>query len=77
MLEQTRTGFQVAAWVSFVVGLLVFLIETRSTGAAPETFKLTVSLNIVSIGGASLALIAAIALVVLYFGDLKRMLIHR
>ncbi len=77
MLEQRRTGFQVAAWMSFVVGLLFFLFETRSTGEAPETFKLAVPLNMVSIGGATLAIVAAIVLMILYFGDIKRMLIHR
>lgn len=77
MSESTRTVLQVTAGVCFVLGLLLFLNETRSTGVAPETFKLTVSTSAASIVGGAVAVLAAVAMVVLYFSGRKKILRHR
>ncbi len=77
MSESTRTVLQVAAGVCFVLGLLLFLNETRSTGVAPETFKLIVSTSAASIVGGAVAVLAAAAMVLLYFLERKRTLKHR
>ena len=76
MTESRRSGLQIAAWVCLVVGLMLFLIETRSTGEALENFKLIVSASAVSIVGASVAVLAAAALAALYFLGQKRNLKH-
>jgi hypothetical protein len=45
---------------------MLFLNETRSTGEAPERFKLFISTSTVSIMGATLVLIALVMLAVVY-----------
>lgn len=77
MLDPTKSWLHVVAWMSLVVGLLVFLMDTRSTGEAPEAFKLMVSTDFFSIAGAALAVVAACVLVVLHLADFKRILKHR
>lgn len=77
MSDSTRTGLQIAVGVCFVLGLMLFLNETRSTGEAPETFKLIVSTSAASIVGGAVAVLAAIAMVVLYFLERKKNLKHR
>lgn len=77
MLDPTKSWLHVVAWLSLVVGLLVFLMDTRSTGEAPEAFKLMVSTDFASIAGAALAVVAATVLVVLHLEDFRRMLNHR
>ena len=76
MTESRRNGLQIAAWVSFVVGLMLFLVQAGSTGQALENFKLSVSSSALSIVGASVALLAAIALAVLHFLGRKNRLKH-
>ena len=76
MSESRRIGFRVAASIGLVLGLMMFLIETRSTGEAPETFKVFVSSGPVAIVGAAIVVLAAAALVVLYLGERKRVPRH-
>jgi ABC-type xylose transport system permease subunit len=77
MSESTRTVLQVTVGVCFLLGLLLFLNETRSTGEAPETFKLIVSTSAASIVGGAVAVLALVAMLVLYFLERKRTLKHR
>jgi len=74
MSESKRVILRVVAFVCFVLGL--FLFETRSTGEAPETFKLIVSSNPLAIVGAELAALAVAGLVVLYLWERRRHLEH-
>ena len=74
MSESKRVILRVVAFVCFVLGL--FLFETRSTGEAPETFKLIVSSNPLAIVGAALAALAVAGLVVLYLWERRRHLEH-
>jgi ABC-type xylose transport system permease subunit len=76
MSESKRVILRVAAFACFVLGLMLFLFETRSTGEAPQTFKLMVSSNPLAIVGAAVAAIAVTALVVLYLWERKRHLEH-
>lgn len=66
MRESTKIRVQGVAVVCFIVGLMLFLNETRSTGEAPERFKLFISTSTVSIMGATLVLIALVMLAVVY-----------
>lgn len=77
MREPTRIWLQVTAVVCFVVGLMLFLNETRSTGEAPQTFKLIISTSTLSIIGVALVLVGAAAFGVLYLVGRKRALIDQ
>jgi hypothetical protein len=77
MLGQTRQWMDVTAWVALVIGLMLFLMETHSTGEALEVLTLKVLPNAISVTGVALAVAAIVALVVLHLGDLRRMLKHR
>lgn len=72
MRETTRTWVQGVAVVCFVVGMMVFLNETRSTGEALQTFKLIISTSTLSIIGAALALVAAVMFGVLFLLERKQ-----
>jgi hypothetical protein len=74
MSESKRVFLRVAAFSSFVLGLMLFLFNTRSTGEAPETFKLVVSANPPAIVGAAVAAIATLG--ILYLWERKRHLGH-
>jgi uncharacterized membrane-anchored protein len=74
--ELKRVVLRVAAFAFFVLGLMLFLFETRSTGEAPETFKLIVSSNPLAVVGAALAALAIAGLVILYFWERRRHLEH-
>ncbi|MEK7250759.1 MAG: hypothetical protein AAB209_10100 [Bacteroidota bacterium] len=74
MSESKRVILRVVAFVCFVLGLMLFLFETRSTGEAPQTFKLIVSSNPLAIVGAAIAALAVATLVVLYLWERKRLL---
>ena len=76
MSESKRVIVRVVAFVCFVLGLMLFLVETRSTGEALETFKLTVSSNPLAIVGAAIAALAVAVLVALYLWERKRHLGH-
>jgi len=76
VIETRRSDLQITAGACFVVGLVLFLVDARSTGQALENFRLIVSTSAVSIVGASLAALAAVALVVLYFLGRKKSLKH-
>lgn len=76
MSELKRVVLRVAAFAFFVLGLMLFLFETRSTGEAPETFKLIVSSNPLAVVGAALAALAIAGLVILYFWERRRHLEH-
>jgi hypothetical protein len=76
MSESKRVVLRVAAFALFVLGLMLFLFDTRSTGEAPETFKLIVSANPPAIVGAVIAALAMATLGVLYLWEWKRHLGH-
>jgi hypothetical protein len=76
MSESKRVFLRVAAFSSFVLGLMLFLFNTRSTGEAPETFKLVVSANPPAIVGAAVAALAIATLGILYLWERKRHLGH-
>ena len=76
MNESKRVVLRVAAFVCFVLGLLLFLFETQSTGEAPERFRLTVSMNPLAIGGATAMFLALATLVILYLWEWKKHLRH-
>ncbi len=76
MSESKRVVLRVAAFVLFILGLMLFLFETRSTGEALERFKLIVSGNPLAIVGAAIAMLAMATLVVLYLWERKRHLEH-
>jgi hypothetical protein len=60
----------------FVAGLGLFLSQTRSTGEALERFKLIVLAYLLAIVGATIAVLAVAALVVLYLWERKRHFEH-
>lgn len=76
MNESKRAVLRLVAFVCFVLGLILFLIGTRSTGEALERFKLIVSENPLVIVGAAIAAVALAALMVLYLWERKRRLEH-
>ncbi len=76
MSESKRVVLRVAAFVCFVLGLLLFLFETQSTGEAPERFRVTVSLDSLAIGGAATMFLALATLLVLYLWEWKKALKH-
>ena len=76
MNESKRVILRVAAFVCFVLGLLLFLFETQSTGEAPERFRLTVSMNPLAISGAATMFLALATLVILYLWEWKKHLKH-
>ena len=76
MSESKRVVLRVAAFAFFVLGLMLFLFETRSTGEAPERFRLIVSSNPLAIVGAAIAALAVAALIALYLWERKRHLEH-
>ena len=74
MKESTKTGLGGTFVVCFVIGLMLFLLETRSTGEAVERFNLFIIWSTVSVMGIILAGISLAMLVVLYFSELKKKL---
>lgn len=76
MKESTKRDFGVTCVISFVIGLSLFLSETRSTGGAIERFNLIVQWSTIQIVGIILEVAALIALMVLYFPELKKNLKH-
>ena len=76
MSESKRDGLRVTAFVCLALGVMLFLLEARSTGEAPETFKLLLSSNPLAIVGAALAILAVAALVALSLWEQKRHLKH-
>jgi len=55
---------------------MLFLLHTRSTGEAPQTFKLIVSSNPLAIVGAAIAALSLAVLVTSYLWERKRHLEH-
>ena len=76
MRDSKRVVLRVAAFACFILGLMLFLFETRSTGEAPQTFKLIVSSNPLAFIGAAIAVLAVAALVSLYLWERKRHIEH-
>ena len=76
MSDSRKVALQVVGSVVFVLGLLLFLIETRSTGESLETFKLILSPNALSIVGAAVAVLALAELVFLHFWERHRTTKH-
>ena len=76
MSDSKRTALQIVGSIVFVLGLLLFLAGTRSSGESLETFKLILSPNTASIVGAVAAVLAAAELVSLHFWGRKRTTKH-
>ncbi len=76
MNESKRVILRVAAIVCFVLGLLLFLFETQSSGEAPERFGVTVSIGPAAIGGAAAMILAVATLVILYLWEWRKHLKH-
>jgi ABC-type antimicrobial peptide transport system permease subunit len=74
MKESTKDSLGVTLGICFVIGLLLFLTETRSTGEALQRFNLKLIWSAISIVGITLWVGSIIALIVLYFPDLKKIL---
>ncbi len=74
--ESRRTTVQAAAWLALAVGVMLLLNEAHSSGEALETFKLVFSSNAGTLFGATIVFLAAVVLVALHFGDIKRVLKH-
>lgn len=72
MNDSQRTALRLIGSVVFVLGLLLFLIESRSTGQSLETFTLTLSPDAVSIIGAAAVGLAVVDLVFAHFWHRKR-----
>jgi hypothetical protein len=75
--ESRRTIVQAVAWLAFAVGIMMLLNEVHSSGEALETLKLAFSSNAVTLWGAIMVFLAAVALVALHVGDIKKTLKHR
>ncbi len=75
--ESRRTIVQAVAGLALAVGLMILLNEAHSSGEALETFKLVFSSNAGTLLGATMVFLAAVALIALHFGDIKRILKHR
>ncbi len=58
MKEPQRFGAFITAIIGFVVGLLLFLADIRSSGAAPQTLRLKFGLSGISEAGILLMLIS-------------------
>lgn len=67
MTESSSNRIEVTAWLSFAVGLIVFLIETRFTGEALERFGLRFSSSTLPIIGGSLMIVSVGVLALMYF----------
>lgn len=76
MNESKRVIVRVAGFVCFVLGFILFLFETRSSGEAPQTFRLAVTSNPLAIVSAAIAGLALMVLVVLFFWERKKYLEH-
>ena len=76
MNESRKVVLQVTASIGFVIGLIAFLIDTRSTGEALETFRLSVLSGVVPIAGAAIALLAVVFIVVLFVWEHRRVPKH-
>ena len=72
MSDSRKAALRIVGSVVFVLGLLLFLAETRSTGESLETFKLFVSSDVASIVGGAVAMLAAAELIFLYFWGRKK-----
>jgi len=77
MKESTKLFLGVTYGMSFVVGLILFLTGTSSTGESIERFNLNIVWRTDSIVGTILGVVALVALVVLYFPELKKILKHK
>jgi len=76
MNESKRVVLRVVLFSSFVLGLMLFLLETRSAGEAPERFSLFVASGPVTFASASIMVLALGAWVGLYLWERKRHLRH-
>ncbi|HLG32525.1 MAG TPA: hypothetical protein VI362_05765 [Ignavibacteriaceae bacterium] len=77
MKESTKNGLGVTFGMCFVIGLILFLTETRTTGEALERFNLAVLSSTISTVGIILGVAALVGLVVLYFPELKKTLKYK
>ena len=67
MSDSRKAALRIAGSVVFVLGLLLFLVETRSTGQSVENLTVVLSPGAPSIIGAAMAVFAVAELVVLHF----------
>jgi hypothetical protein len=58
MTESIKFGIQEAGIVLLSIGLILFLSETHHAGEALESFRISLSLNAISITGAGLVILS-------------------
>jgi len=61
---EKQVHLRVFAAVCFIIGSLLFLTQTRSSGVAPEVLKLSLEANTVLFIGLGLIVIAAVLVIV-------------
>ncbi len=76
MNESKRILLRVVLFACFILGLFLFLLETKSTGAAPEQFTLVVLPDPLAIGGIAIMALALVSWGSLYLWERKRHLPH-
>ncbi len=76
MNESKRIVLRVVLFTCFILGLFLFLSETRSTGEAPEHFTLVVLPDPLAIGGVAIMALALVSWGSLYLWERKRHLKH-
>ncbi|MBI3580226.1 MAG: hypothetical protein HY276_03540 [Ignavibacteriales bacterium] len=72
MSETKKLWLQVASGGCSVVGLMLFLSQTDSRGEAPQSFKLLVPMNEITVMGMILVFLGLAAIIVLQFMKEKK-----
>lgn len=72
MSETKKLWLQVASGGCCVVGLMLFLSQTDSRGEAPQSFKLFVSMNEITVMGMILVFLGLAAMITLRFMKEKK-----
>jgi len=76
MNESRRVVIRMTAVSLFILGVMLFLFGTRSTGEALERFKLFVWSDLAAIAGAAFSVLAVVALIGLFLWERRRHLEH-
>lgn len=76
MNETKRIVLRVVLFACFILGLFLFLLETQSTGEAPEHFALVVLPGPLAVGGVAIMVLALALWGSLYLWERKRHLKH-
>jgi len=77
MKEPTKKILGIASLAVFIIGFLLFLTAVHTTGESIERLNLIVLWSTILIVGIFLGVIGLVALVVLYFPDLKNNIHHK